>query len=560
MADTGEVGSNFVREIVENDLACGKNGGRVATRFPPEPNGYLHIGHAKSICLNFGLARAFHGTCNLRFDDTDPVKEDVEYIESIQEDVRWLGFEWDELFYASDYFDQLYLWAQQLVRMEKAYVCELTPEQIREYRGNFYTPGKPSPYRDRPAEESLALLDRMKQGEFSEGHCVLRAKIDMAHPNMNMRDPLIYRIKHATHHRTGDTWCIYPMYDFAHGLSDAIENITHSVCTLEFEDHRILYDWFIEALELDRHPQQIEFAKLNLTYTVMSKRRLLALVKEGFVQGWDDPRMPTISGLRRRGFPPEAIRSFCERIGVNKRDSIVDLALLEHCVREHLNDVAPRVMGVLNPIRVLIENYPTDKVEWFDAPFHPTDDSLGQRKLPFSRELYIDASDFMEDAPPKFFRLTPGREVRLRYGYFLRCTGVDKDADGNIIQVRCTYDPESAGGKSPDGRKVKVTIHWLSAQHALPVKVRLINNLFTVEDPMAGEDADFRAFINPGSMETISSFVEPALADAAAGFRVQFERMGYFCVDPDSKPGTLMFNRTVTMRDDWAQIQKQTKG
>ena len=552
-----EVGSNFVREIVEEDLRNGKNGGRVATRFPPEPNGYLHIGHAKSICLNFGLAQTFGGTCNLRFDDTDPVKEDTEYCDSIKQDVEWLGFHWNNLYFASDYFDQLYEWAKELIRRGKAYVCELTPEQIREYRGNFYTPGKPSPWRDRPAEESLDLLERMKNGEFKEGERVLRAKIDMNHKNMNMRDPLIYRIKHVVHHRTGDKWCIYPMYDFAHGLSDAIEGITHSVCTLEFEDHRILYDWFIDALELDRHPQQIEFAKLNLSYTVMSKRRLLSLVRDGNVSGWDDPRMPTISGMRRRGFPPESIRAFCERIGVNKRDSMVDIALLEHCVRERLNDIAPRVMGVTKPLKVVIENYPEGKVEWFDAPWHPTDESMGSRKLPFSRELWIDSSDFMEDAPKKFFRLTPGREVRLRYAYFLKCVGVDKDENGNILQVRCTYDPESLGGKSPDGRKVKVTIHWLSAAHAVPAELRMVDKLFTLEDPMSTEDGDFKSCLNPNSMEILQGFIEPTIATQTPGYRCQFERMGYFCIDPDSTPEHPVFNRTVTMRDDWMQIQKK---
>lgn len=551
-----EVGSNFVREIVEEDIAKGKNGGRVATRFPPEPNGYLHIGHAKSICLNFGLAKTFGGTCNLRFDDTDPVKEDTEYCDSIKEDVRWLGFEWDNLYFASDYFDQLYAWAQELIRRGKAYVCELTPEQIREYRGNFYTPGKESPWRNRPAEESLDLLERMKNGEFKEGERVLRAKIDMNHKNMNMRDPLIYRIKHVTHHRTGDKWCIYPMYDFAHGLSDAIEGITHSVCTLEFEDHRILYDWFIDALELDRHPQQIEFAKLNLSYTVMSKRRLLSLVKDGIVMGWNDPRMPTLSGMRRRGFPPESIRAFCERIGVNKRDSMVDVALLEHCVRERLNDIAPRIMGVTKPLKLVIENYPEGKVEWMDAPYHPTDESLGSRKLPFSRELWIDSADFMEDAPKKFFRLTPGREVRLRYAYFVKCVGVDKDENGEITQVRCTYDPESVGGKSPDGRKVKVTIHWLSAAHALPAELRMVDKLFTLEDPMSAEDGDFKACINPHSMDVLHGYVEPAVREMENGYRCQFERMGYYCIDEDSTPDHLVFNRTVTMRDEWVQIQK----
>ncbi len=555
MGENIEVGANFIREIVEEDIKNGKT--RVATRFPPEPNGYLHIGHAKSICLNFGLAKQFGGTCNLRFDDTDPVKEDTEYCDSIKQDVEWLGFKWDNLYFASDYFDQLYEWAKELIRRGKAYVCELTPEQIREYRGNFYTPGKPSPWRDRPAEESLDLLERMKNGEFKEGERVLRAKIDMAHPNMNMRDPLIYRIKHVTHHRTGNKWCIYPMYDFAHGLSDAIENITHSNCTLEFEDHRILYDWFIDALELDRHPRQIEFAKLNVTYTVMSKRRLLSLVKDGYVSGWDDPRMPTISGMRRRGFTPESIRNFCEIIGVNKRDSMVDIALLEHCVREHLNEVAPRVMGVTKPIKVLIENYPEGKVEWFDAPFNPAHPEQGSRNLPFCRELWLDSADFMEDAPKKFFRLTPGREVRLRYAYLVTCTGVDKDENGNIIQVRCTYDPATVGGNTPDGRKVKVTIHWLSAQHALPAELHLINRLYTLEDPMSAPDGDFKSCINPDSMEILQGYVEPSLADKSAGYRCQFERMGYYCIDTDSKPEHLIFNRTVTMRDDWAQIQKQ---
>lgn len=557
MAEKTDVGSNFVREIVEQDIANGKNGGRVATRFPPEPNGYLHIGHAKSICLNFGLAQRFGGTCNLRFDDTDPVKEDTEYCDSIKHDVEWLGFHWDNLYFASDYFDQLYEWAKELIRRGLAYVDELTPEEIREYRGNFYTDGKPSPWRDRPAEESLELLERMKNGEFKEGERVLRAKIDMCHKNMNMRDPLIYRIKFAHHHRTGDKWCIYPMYDFAHGLSDAIEGITHSVCTLEFEDHRILYDWFIDALELDRHPQQIEFAKLNLTDIVLSKRRLLSLVKEGHVNGWDDPRMPTISGMRRRGFTPEAIRNFCELIGVNKRDSLVDFALLEHCVREHLNATVPRVMGVTKPIRVLIENYPEDQVEWFDAPYSPTDDSLGSRKVPFSRELYIEEADFMENAPSKFYRLTPGREVRLRYAYVIKCTGVDKDADGNITQVRCTYDPETRGGNTPDGRKIKATIHWISRSHALPAECRMINSLFTVSDPLADPDGDFKKYLNPNSMEILHGYVEPALADAKPGYHCQFERVAYFNVDDDSTPDHLIFNRTVTMSDDWAKIQKK---
>lgn len=553
-----EAGKNFVREIMAEDLKTG-NRDHIATRFPPEPNGYLHIGHAKSICTNFGLAKEFGGTCNLRFDDTDPVKESTDYCDSIRHDVEWMGFKWANEFYASDYFDQLYAWAQELIRRGLAYVDEQTAEQISENRGNFYRPGVPSPWRDRPAEESLDMLERMKNGEFEEGRCVLRAKIDMAHQNMNMRDPLMYRIKKVSHHRTGDKWCIYPMYDFAHGLSDSIEGITHSVCTLEFEDHRILYDWFIDALGLphDKHPQQIEFAKLNLTYIVLSKRRLLSLVKEGLVNGWDDPRMPTISGMRRRGFTAEAIRRFCEVIGVNKRDTIVEFAQLEHCVREHLNETVPRVMGVTKPIRVLIENYPEDQVEWFDAPYSPTDASMGTRKVPFSRELYIESADFMEDAPSKFYRLTLGREVRLRYAYVIKCVGVDKDDAGNIIQVRCTYDPETRGGSTPDGRKIKATIHWLSRAHALPAECRMINALFTVPNPLADEDGDFKKYLNPNSMEILQGFVEPALADVKPGYHCQFERVAYFNVDDDSTPDHLIFNRTVTMSDDWAKIVKR---
>ena len=553
-----EVGKNFVREIMVNDLKTG-NRDHVATRFPPEPNGFLHIGHAKSICTNFGLAKEFGGTCNLRFDDTDPVKESTDYCDSIRKDVEWMGFRWANEYYASDYFDQLYEWAKELIRRGLAYVDEQTAEQISANRGNFYKPGVPSPWRDRPAEESLDLLERMKNGEFEEGHCVLRAKIDMQHQNMNMRDPLMYRIKKVSHHRTGDKWCIYPMYDFAHGLSDSIEGITHSVCTLEFEDHRILYDWFIDALGLphERHPQQIEFAKLNLTYIVLSKRRLLSLVKEGYVNGWDDPRMPTISGMRRRGFTAEAIRRFCEVIGVNKRDTIVEFAQLEHCVREHLNEIVPRVMGVTKPLKVLIENYPEGQVETFDAPYSPTDPSMGSRKVPFSRELYIESADFMEEAPSKFYRLTPGREVCLRYAYVIRCTGVDKDENGNIVQVRCTYDPETRGGSTPDGRKIKATIHWLSRAHALPAECRMINSLFTVPNPLADEDGDFKKYINPNSMEILNGFVEPALKDVKPGFHCQFERVAYFNVDDDSTADHLIFNRTVTMNDDWAKIQKR---
>ena len=554
-----DTASNFVREIVIDDLKTNKHNQKVHTRFPPEPNGYLHIGHAKSIVLNFGLAREFNGTCNLRFDDTDPVKEDVEYIEAIQNDVNWLGYQWDALYYASDYFEQLYKWAQQLVREKKAYVCSLCTDEIRDYRGNFYTPGKNSPYRERSVEENLDLLEKMKNGEFKDGEHVLRAKIDMAHPNMNMRDPLMYRIKHATHHRTGDDWCIYPMYDFAHGLSDAIEDITHSVCTLEFEDHRILYDWFINELRLENKPQQIEFARLNLTYTVMSKRRLLSLVENNYVNGWDDPRMPTISGMRRRGYTPEAIRAFCERIGVNKRDSVVEIELLEHCVREHLNETVPRVMGVQKPVKLIIDNYPDDEVEYFDAPYSPTCDSLGSRKIPFAKELYIDEADFMLDPPPKYFRLSPGREVRLRYAYLITCTSVEQDENGNITCIHANYDPESRGGKSPDGRKVKITIHWLSAKHALPAELRIFDRLFLQENPMDAPDADFTSVLNPDSLQTLQAFVEPSLKDVKPGYRCQFERVAYFCADTDSTPEKLIFNRTVTMRDDWLQLQKKSK-
>ncbi len=549
--------SNFVRELVAADVAAGKHGGRVATRFPPEPNGYLHIGHAKSIHLNFGLARDFDGTCNLRFDDTDPVKEDVEYIEAIKEDVTWLGYRWDALYFASDYFEQLYAWAVELVQAGKAYVCSLSTEEIRAYRGNFYTPGQESPFRNRSVEENLDLLTRMRAGEFPEGAHVLRAKIDMAHANMNMRDPLIYRIKRVHHHRTGDAWCIYPMYDFAHGLSDAIEGITHSICTLEFEDHRPLYDWFIENVTAPCHPQQIEFARLNLSYTVMSKRRLLALIKAGHVSGWDDPRMPTLCGMRRRGFTPKAIADFCDRIGVLKRDSVVDVALLEHYVREDLNHSAPRVMGVLRPLKVIIENYPEGACEWLDAPFHPTDAELGSRQLPFSRELWIDRSDFMLDPPPKFFRLAPGREVRLRYAYFLKCVGVEQDENGEVTALRCTYDPDTKGGKAQDGRKVKVTIHWLSAQHAVPAEVRMVDRLFSIENPMDAPDGDFMSCLNPEALQVLEAFVEPAVANVTPGYRAQFERMGYFCADPDTQPNKPVFNRTVSMRDEWEAIQKR---
>lgn len=553
--------SHFIRDIIEEDLRTNKWGGRVHTRFPPEPNGYLHIGHAKSICLNFGLAQEYGGLCNLRFDDTNPTKEDIEYVQSIQEDVRWLGFDWeDRLYYASDYFEQLYQYAVQLIKMGKAYVCDLSAEEIKEYRGTLTEPGKESPYRNRSVEENLDLFERMRAGEFPDGSRTLRAKIDMASGNLNMRDPVIYRILHATHHRTGDKWCIYPMYDFAHPLSDAIEGITHSICTLEFEDHRPLYDWFLDQLGI-YHPQQIEFARLNLSYTVLSKRKLLRLVQEGHVTGWDDPRMPTIAGMRRRGYTPEAIRDFCERIGVAKKNSIVDIALLEHCVREDLNKRAPRVMAVLRPLRVVIDNYPEGLVEEMEAVNNPEDPSMGTRKVPFSRVLYIERDDFREDPPKQFYRLAPGREVRLRYAYFIKCVDVVKDPQtGEVVELHCTYDPETRGGSAPDGRKVKATLHWVSAAHAIPAEVRLYDRLFTVEDPdNVGEGKDFMAYLNPKSLEVLTScWVEPSLANAAPGSRYQFERLGYFCVDlVDSKPGRLVFNRTVTLKDEWAKIESR---
>ncbi len=557
-------GHHFIRSIIDEDVKNGKNGGRVHTRFPPEPNGYLHIGHAKSICLNFGLAREFGGLCNLRFDDTNPTKEEVEYVDSIMEDVRWLGFDWDDrLFYASDYFEQLYGYALQLVRDGKAYVDSLSPELIREYRGTLTRPGKDSPYRDRPVEENLDLFERMAKGEFREGQHVLRAKIDMASPNLNMRDPVIYRIMHAAHHRTGKTWCIYPMYDFAHGLSDSLEEITHSICTLEFEDHRPLYDWFLDQLGVF-HPQQIEFARLNLSYTVMSKRKLLELVRDGCVNGWDDPRMPTICGLRRRGYTPESIRTFCERIGVAKKDSTVDLSLLEHCIREDLNRTAPRVMAVLRPLRVVIENYPEDGEEEVEAVNNPEDPSMGTRRVPFSREIFIERDDFREDPPRKFFRLAPGREVRLRYAYFITCREVIKDeATGEVTELRCAYDPKTRGGDAPDGRKVKGTLHWVSARHAVEAEVRLYDRLFIrpnlSDDP---QGSDFKDLLNPDSLEALSSCpVEPSLKDARPDNRYQFERLGYFCVDSkDSKAGKPVFNRTVSLRDSWAKIEKSHKG
>lgn len=549
-------GSNFIRNIIAEDLKNGKNDGEVITRFPPEPNGYLHIGHAKSICLNFTLAAENDGRCHLRFDDTNPSKEDTEYTDSIQRDVKWLGFDWGQhLYFASDYFEQLYEYAELLIKAGKAFVCDLSPEEMRAYRGTLTEPGKNSPYRERTAEENLELFRRMRAGDFPDGARVLRAKIDMASPNLNMRDPVIYRILRATHHRTGDQWCIYPMYDFAHPLSDALEKITHSICTLEFEDHRPLYNWFVEQLPVPRKPQQIEFARLNLTYTMMSKRKLLQLVQKEIVQGWDDPRMPTLAGLRRRGYTPAAIRDFCERIGVAKSNSVVDIALLEHCLREDLNKQAARVMGVLRPLRVVLENYPEGQVEELEAVNNPEDPTMGVRKLPFSKVLYIEAEDFMEDPPKKFYRLAPGREVRLRYGYFIKCTDVIKDQAGKVVELRCTYDPETKGGAAPDGRKVKATLHWVSAQHAIPAEVRLYDNLFTVEDPGAVEDSE--TCLNPASLEVLTSaMVEPSLGGAAPESKFQFERLGYFCIDPDSTGEKLVFNRTVPLRDTWAKIKQ----
>ncbi|HIJ52747.1 MAG TPA: glutamine--tRNA ligase/YqeY domain fusion protein [Planctomycetes bacterium] len=549
---------DFIRAIVAEDLKTNKWGGQAVTRFPPEPNGYLHIGHAKSICLNFGIAGEFNGLCNLRFDDTNPIKEEQEYINSIIEDVRWLGFDWqDRLFYASDYFEQMYEYAVQLIQAGKAYVCDLTPEQIREYRGTLTEPGKNCPYRSRSVEENLDLFERMRAGEFEAGLRVLRAKIDMASPNLNMRDPVMYRILHAEHHRTGDKWCVYPTYDWAHGLEDSIERITHSVCTLEFENHRPLYDWFLDELGV-HHPQQIEFARLNLSYTVMSKRKLQQLVQDGLVSGWDDPRMPTICGLRGRGYTPEAIRKFCKRIGVNKFNSTVDIALLEHCVREDLNKTSPRVMAVLRPLKVVIENYPEGQVEELEAINNPEDASAGTRKVPFSRELYIEREDFMEEPPKKFYRLAPGREVRLRYAYFITCTEVVKDSNGEAVELRCTYDPSTRGGDAPDGRKVKSTLHWVSAGHSLPAEVRLYEHLFSRENPDdAGGGEDFKSNLNPNSLQILSSCrVEPSLGQAKPGSRYQFERLGYFCVASESCEGKLVFNRTVTLRDRWAKIQK----
>ncbi len=549
---------DFIRAIVADDVKAGRNGRRVATRFPPEPNGYLHIGHAKSICLNFGVAQEFGGTCNLRFDDTNPTREDVEYVESIKEDVRWLGFTWtDRPYFASDYFEQLYGYAVHLIERGLAYVDSLTAEEMRGYRGTLTEPGRESPYRSRPVEENLDLFARMRAGEFPDGALVLRAKIDMASPNINMRDPVLYRIRRAHHHRTGDAWCIYPMYDFAHPPSDAIEKITHSLCTLEFEDHRPLYDWLIENLPVPSTPRQIEFARLNLTYTLMSKRKLLELVEEGHVSGWDDPRMPTIVAMRRRGYTPDAIRAFCDRIGVAKRENMVDVALLEHAVREDLNRVAPRVMGVLDPLKVVIENYPEGTSEEFEVVNNPEDATAGTRRVPFSRTLYIERDDFREDPPKKFFRLSPRREVRLRGAYFITCASVVKDPDtGEIVELRCTYDPATRGGDAPDRRKVKSTLHWVSAEHAIPAEVRLYDRLFNSENPGAADD--YRADLNPRSLEVLTGCkLEPSVAGALPGTRYQFERLGYFCVDPDSTPECLVFNRTVTLKDTWARIEQR---
>lgn len=552
--------SDFIRELIREDLKNRKFDSRVNTRFPPEPNGYLHIGHAKSICLNFGIAEEFRGLCNLRFDDTNPSKEEVEYVESIKEDVKWLGFDWDNReYYASDYFEKLYGYAVDLIKKERAYVCDLNADEIREYRGTLTEPGKESPYRSRSAEENIGLFEKMRKGEFPDGSRTLRAKIDMKSGNINMRDPVIYRIMHAEHHRTGDKWCIYPMYDFAHCFSDSIEKITHSICTLEFEDHRPLYDWFLEQLNV-YHPQQIEFARLNLSHTVLSKRKLIQLVQEKHVNGWDDPRMPTISGLRRRGYTPESIRNFCERIGVAKRDSTVDMALLEFCIRENLNKHTQRVMAVLRPLKVVIDNYPENQAEELDAVNNPEDPGMGTRKVPFSRVLYIEKDDFREDPPKGFFRLSPGKEVRLRYAYYITCTGVVKDKNtGEVTELHCTYDPATRGGDSPDGRKVKSTIHWVSASHALEAEVRLYDHFFT--KPVPGERSnDFKTDMNPKSLESLKScFVEPCLADAKSGDRFQFERMGYFCIDRDSTKEKPVFNRTVTLRDTWAKVEKAQK-
>ncbi|MHC4441147.1 MAG: glutamine--tRNA ligase/YqeY domain fusion protein [Planctomycetota bacterium] len=550
--------TNFIQDIINHDNRTGKWGGKVITRFPPEPNGYLHIGHAKSFCLNFGLADEYNGRCHLRFDDTNPTKEEQEYVDSIKEDIRWLGFDWGQHeYYASDYFDQLYEWAIKLIKEGKAYVDDLTGDEIREYRGTLTKAGKESPHRNRSVEENLDLFQRMKNGEFPDGSKTLRTKIDMASPNLNMRDPVMYRILHESHHNTGDKWCIYPMYDWAHGQEDSIEKITHSICTLEFENHRPLYDWYLDQLGI-HHSQQIEFARLNLTYTVMSKRKLLELVQGKYVNGWDDPRMPTICGLRRRGYSPEAIRNFCQRIGVNKFNSTVDIALLEHCLRDHLNKTAPRIMGVIRPLKVIIDNYPEDQTDQLEAVNNPEDPEAGTRKVPFSKVLYIEREDFMEDPPKKFFRLAPGREVRLRYAYYITCTDIVKDQNGEITELHCTYDPATRGGDSPDGRKVKATLHWVAAQHALQAEVRLYDHLFNKENPDEVEEGqDWKSNINPNSLEVLPQcYIEPSIKDVAPGTRYQLERLGYFCVDPDSTKDKLVLNRTVTLKDTWAKIAK----
>lgn len=563
MRDYTPSSTNFIKDIILDDIKTNKYNGKAITRFPPEPNGYLHIGHAKSICLNFGIAEEFKGKCNLRFDDTNPSKEEQEYVDSIIKDVRWLGFDWDDrLYYASDYFDKLYEWAVQLIKDGKAYVCDLNPDEIRQYRGTLTEPGKDSPYRNRSVEENLDLFERMMKGEFVDGSRVLRAKIDMSSGNINMRDPVMYRIKHEDHQRTGDKWCIYPMYDWAHGLSDSLEGITHSICTMEYEDHRPLYDWFLNQLNI-HHPQQIEFARLNLSHTVLSKRKLLKLVNEKYVEGWDDPRIPTLAGMRRRGYTPEAIRDFAERIGVGKKESLVDIALLEHCVRKDLNIKAPRVMSVLKPLKVVILNYPENKTEYLEAVNNPEDSCMGTREVPFSRVIYIEKDDFMESPPKKFYRLTVGREVRLRYAYYIKCTDVIKDEkSGEIIELHCTYDPETRGGWAPDGRQVKSTLHWVSASHSIEAEVRLYNHLFTKENPNENEEGgDFTEYLNPKSLEILKGCrLEPSLADVKPGAIYQFERIGYFCVDSkDSGDGTLVFNRTVTLKDEWSKLLKADK-
>ena len=555
-----EKSSNFITDIIDAHNASGRFDGRVHTRFPPEPNGYLHIGHAKSICLNFGLAAQYGGLCNLRFDDTNPAKEEQEYIDAITEDLRWLGYQWhDRVYFASDYFDQLYDMAVELIRIGRAYVDELTPEQIREYRGTLTKPGRESPWRNRPVEQNLALFEKMRAGGFGEGEAVLRAKIDMSSGNINMRDPVMYRIRDTPHPRTGDKWKIYPMYDFAHGQSDAIEEITHSICTLEYEDHRPLYDWYLDNIEI-YHPQQIEFARLNLSHTVLSKRKLIRLLEEGYVRGWDDPRMPTIAGLRRRGYTPSAIRDFCEEVGVGKVKGVVDLHKLEYHIRQDLNKTAPRVMAVINPLKVVIENYPDGQVEQMEAINNPEDESAGTRLTPFSKVLYIERDDFMEDPPRKFFRLAPGREVRLRYAYFITCTDVIKDADGNVVELRCSYDPATRGGAAPDGRRVKATLHWVSAQHAIRAEARLYDTLFTEAYPENDRDKDFTAFVNPDSLQVVDPiYVEPQVKTARAGDRFQFERLAYFVVDEESTADKLVFNRTVTLRDQWRKAQKKSR-